>query len=287
MFYIAICLADDSIIYQSMATILTLDSPNLYMTVIFFVFFFYVLANLLQMQTTNQKLRVLGFRCLSTMCEVLTLVSVAGMLILIIALVYYMFSPFLPLPFLLMGLIPLGLVVLLQSLCLIWIASMALCRAKREAGVLGAISCLYLNALLALLGPGLSIGSALSLISTRGLLFASLSPAGVLFSMIPTLDVGLQTLFVLLMCGMIGPKGWDRPMETFRKLADLSGFGLAAKRIAFPGKIILSALDCIVSFPGKYSKAGSRWQTRFLRVSSSSSSSLSLLFLFFLFLVLC
>ncbi|CAK9028508.1 Uncharacterized protein SCF082_LOCUS18393 [Durusdinium trenchii] len=47
---------------------------------------------------------------------------------------------------------------------------------------------------------------------------------------------------------------------TFRKLADLSGFGLAAKRIAFPGKIILSALDCIVSFPGKYSKAGSRCQ---------------------------
>eukprot|EP00913_Durusdinium_trenchii_P025412 g23857.t1 len=110
----------------------------------------------------------------------------------------------------------------------------------------------------------LSIGSALSLISTRGLLFASLSPAGVLFSMIPTLDVGLQTLFVLLMCGMIGPKGWDRPMETFRKLADLSGFGLAAKRIAFPGKIILSALDCIVSFPGKYSK---EWDAAALKIA--------------------
>lgn len=153
---------------------------------------------------------------------------------------------------------------------------MALCRAKREAGVLGAISCLYLNALLALLGPGLSIGSALSLISTRGLLFASLSPAGVLFSMIPTLDVGLQTLFVLLMCGMIGPKGWDRPMETFRKLADLSGFGLAAKRIAFPGKIILSALDCIVSFPGKYSK---EWDAAVSSTQQGNGCSLACVFL--------
>ncbi|CAE7642888.1 unnamed protein product [Symbiodinium sp. CCMP2456] len=40
--------------------------------------------------------------------------------------------------------------------------------------------------------------------------------------------------------------------------ADPSGFGLASKRLPFPGQINPEANDCVVSFPGKYSDAWDR-----------------------------
>ena len=69
-----------------------------------------------------------------------------------------------------------------------------------------------------------------------------------------TLDLFLQIFNTLTLSGMIGPKQWNHPMEAFRQLADLSGFGFASKRVAFPGHINQKAAKCIVSFPGKYSE---------------------------------
>ena len=69
-----------------------------------------------------------------------------------------------------------------------------------------------------------------------------------------TLDIFLQICNTLMLSGMVGPKQWNRPMDAFRQLADLSGFGFASKRIAFPGCINEKATKCVVSFPGKYSE---------------------------------
>ena len=67
-----------------------------------------------------------------------------------------------------------------------------------------------------------------------------------------TIDVCFQVLNSLLLSGMIGAQSFD--LKQFRRLAEVSGFGFASERIAFPGKINPAAKDCIVSFPGKYSK---------------------------------
>ena len=71
-----------------------------------------------------------------------------------------------------------------------------------------------------------------------------------------TVDVSFQVCNVLLLSGMVGPRLMN--LETLKKIAELSGFGFASKRIAFPGHISHSATDCIVSFPGKYSESWDR-----------------------------
>ena len=55
-------------------------------------------------------------------------------------------------------------------------------------------------------------------------------------------------------------------------LAESSDFGLASKRIEFPGQIDGFAKDCVVSFPGKYSH---EWD-RAVRLSAGGSGAVSL-----------
>ena len=64
-----------------------------------------------------------------------------------------------------------------------------------------------------------------------------------------TLDVSFQVFNVLVLSGMVGSIPMN--LETLQRLAELSGFGLASARVAFPGHISRSASDCVVSFPGK------------------------------------
>ena len=120
-------------------------------------------------------------------------------------------------------------------------------QATRSAAVM-----LFVNATLVVLGPALSIwawsGYFLYIFDDR-------SPSAPTWL---TLDIFLQMCNTLLLSGMIGPKQWDHPMDAFRQLADLSGFGFAAKRIAFEGCINEKAYKCIVSFPGKYSELWDR-----------------------------
>ena len=91
-----------------------------------------------------------------------------------------------------------------------------------------------------------------------------------------TADCGFQVLNVLLLSGLVGPQQLALSMESFRKLADLSGFGLAAKRIAFPGHVNPRAIDCIVSFPGKYSTL---WDDAVSIATSQDTCSLACVFL--------
>ena len=50
----------------------------------------------------------------------------------------------------------------------------------------------------------------------------------------------------------LGLKYCEHDIKDFE--AFVTGFGLTSKRIAFPGKINMSASSCIVSFPGKYAQ---------------------------------
>ena len=84
------------------------------------------------------------------------------------------------------------------------------------------------------------------------------------------IDIGLQVLNVLLLSGMIGSQGFD--LKAFRNLELMSGYGLASKRIAFPGKINSAALDCIVSFPGKYSE---EWDTAVKTITDTEATGAS------------
>ncbi|CAE7801557.1 unnamed protein product [Symbiodinium sp. CCMP2592] len=111
-------------------------------------------------------------------------------------------------------------------------------------------ACLLLvNSLLILLGPAISFAGLFVLIAHH--LGAGGSPR-----IVVTVDVSFQVCNVLLLSGMVGPRLMN--LETLKKIAELSGFGLASKRIAFPGHISRSATDCIVSFPGKYSESWDR-----------------------------
>eukprot|EP00438_Fugacium_kawagutii_P009200 Skav234292 [mRNA] locus=scaffold2271:171722:172618:+ [translate_table: standard] len=75
---------------------------------------------------------------------------------------------------------------------------------------------------------------------------------------------------------MIGPAKWSKPMDLFSTLGERHGLGLAAKRIAFPGKINLSAGECIVSCPGKYSE---EWDRAVAVASEEEACSLACVFL--------
>lgn len=225
------------------------------------------ICNAMQLAMTNLKLRLLGRRNSARVGEVLTAVACSCLccIVCIIVSVTVLDAELDEEGFLATTVRALKLVtfltsssaVVLQSLTLCFSATMALRLGIRDPAVRCSSCCLYVNAALTFVGPILS-GAAFFSIVDRG--SESQLPITIV-----TLDVGFQVLSVLLMSGMIGPKGWQRPMESFRKLADLSGFGLAAKRIAFPGKISQLAKHCIVSFPGKYSEAG--WQDKIWRSS--------------------
>ena len=196
----------------------------------------------------------------------------------------------------------------LQVWSLCCAASTAVMQAQGETTIMSTAYILYANSVLVILGPALSFAGLFArtnlvcfivenfkrfwassfrrkntVVTNQVTIFPLIGEVrtehGFLASLAPlretlvTLDVIFQVCNVLFLSGMIGPVQWD--LETLRSLAELSGYGLASKRIAFPGHISENAPDCIVSFPGKY---GDRWDHAVRNVTESGAFSLACVF---------
>ena len=256
--FMALCVADQSVAFlverldniNNPTPHETVDSGFMKLASTSWVF----VCNALQVYITNLKLQVLGLRLTAWICQALLLLSLGTGAYEILSYFKIFDSPWTTF---LSFAINVGGVLLVQCIALCSAATRALL--YREGGE--SIRCfaffLYVNGVLAIAGPLLSYISVVAMwanfLSRDVDLFDGLIVVPQLPMLVVTLDNGLQVLGTLLLTGMLGPKGWERPMEAFRLLAHLSGFGLASKRIAFPGKINAQATKCIASFPGKYS----------------------------------
>ncbi|CAE7260631.1 Kif11 [Symbiodinium natans] len=228
----------------------------------------------MQVHMTNLKLFALGRRLTAKLCQVAALIGIASSLLFGSRWVMFLIletsvGPYYYLDNL--GMEP-GLLLLLFLLCffgticiqccsLCIVACAALRAPSNDEAILSTAFLLFGNALLVLLGTALSVWALVrywlssDTFETRK------------WSTWLTVDIFLQICNTLTLSGMVGPKQWNRPMDAFRRLADLSGFGFASKRIAFPGHINRTAAKCIVSFPGKYSEL---WDEAVSTVSSQA-----------------
>ena len=214
-------------------------------------------CNALQLYITNLKLQVLGWHFTTRICKVVLVMSVGTLIYEILSYFHYVDHAFPgPWPFFSFVITVAGM-LFVQCMALCWAATRALLQGGGDETIRCSAYCLYVNGVLAIAGPLLGYFSAVAMwtnfLGRRVVLFNGLFVLPQLPMVVVSLDVGLQVLGTLLLTGMIGPKGWERPMEAFRKLAHLSGFGLASPRIAWKGQINAQATECIVSFPGKYS----------------------------------
>eukprot|EP00438_Fugacium_kawagutii_P023504 Skav201513 [mRNA] locus=scaffold1154:481412:482485:- [translate_table: standard] len=129
------------------------------------------------------------------------------------------------------------------------------------------IGCLCVNCFLTLVGCPLSFGLG-------AVLFWRGHPSRQL-QLLLLLDLTFQTFNSLVLAGMLGPKHLSKPLDAFSKVRSYRS-GLAAKRIAFPGKINAAADMCIVSFPGVYSE---EWDAAVSTASQEQTYSLACVFL--------
>ena len=141
-------------------------------------------------------------------------------------------------------------------------------QARGNEAVRWTVRLLYANACLVPLGPALSLVGLFAFWGSWAAHSDEIPPTLV------TLDVSFQVFNVLLLSGMVGAIPMN--LETLQRLAELSGFGLASARVAFPGHISRSAADCVVSFPGKYSDL---WDKAVSRVAREDAFSLACVFL--------
>lgn len=241
----------------------------------------------MQMAMSNLKLRAFGWRRIARVCEILIGLACSCMLVFVVWWICNFFLNWDPSQQD-HWLCTFATVVVLVEHCFVFSLSVTLilqsivflCAAYRAAryAFLGHDSamcwracCFLVNAVMIILGPLLSI-SATSWHTgfNHPILKAveAVSPIDLIW--IGSTDIGLQVLNVLLLSGMIGPQGFD--LKAFKNLALMSGYGLASKRIAFPGKINSAALDCIVSFPGKYSE---EWDTAVKTVTDTEATGAS------------
>ena len=148
------------------------------------------------------------------------------------------------------------LVTLLTQCCSLCIVACSALRAPGDDESIRSTAFFLLgNALLVILGPSLSFFAYFRYGHSTVVMWRSgPTTTNAKLGTWLTVDIFLQICNTLMLNGMVGPKQWNRPMDAFRQLADLSGFGFASKRIAFPGHINRTAAKCVVSFPGKYSE---------------------------------
>eukprot|EP00438_Fugacium_kawagutii_P031194 Skav234754 [mRNA] locus=scaffold14:1047064:1048542:- [translate_table: standard] len=154
-----------------------------------------------------------------------------------------------------------------------WCVACKVVHASNWDEVRSEFRCLCVSAFLTLVGSPLSAGLLTYFLGTYWLMNYS---SNNLFQIMLLIDLTCQTCSSLLLGGMIGPANWSKPMDLFSTLAERHGLGLAAKRIAFPGKINLSVGGCIVSFPGKYSE---EWDRAVAVASEQETCSLACVFL--------
>ncbi len=233
-------------------------------------FMFWELScNVLQMCVTTLKIRALGWHRVARCCDGLVILGCAS---------FAFFSICISLDVLYTLVFPAGFVALVCNCATIFLQSVSLltggCKAtaqayrRNDAAMVWTAVCLVVNAILVVAGPALSCW-AVKHIQLDGV--SRVSSGGIAM----TIDIGFQVLNALLLSGMIGGQQFD--LKEFRRLAEVSGFGLASKRIAFPGKINPDAKDCIVSFPGKYS---AEWDEAVKAVREETSTcSLACVFL--------
>ena len=208
-------------------------------------FFWEISCNVLQVCVTTLKIRALGWHRAARCCDGFVILGCAFATL--FAIFYFFISQ---VPPALLGVLFLAFgcncaTIFLQSVSLLTASCKATAQAYRrsDAAMAWTALCLVVNAVLVVAGPALSWWATMENLRT---IFSEATG----FQWV-TLDVCFQVLNALLLSGMIGAQHFD--LKEFRRLAEVSGFGLASNRIAFPGKINPDAKDCIVSFPGKYS----------------------------------
>ena len=210
--------------------------------------FWEISCNTLQMCMTTLKIRALGWQRAARCCDILVILGCASLALTAICVILDV----LPDEHVLQFAAACGFfacyfaTICLQSVSLLTASCKAATQAYRrsDAALVWTAVCLVVNAILVVAGPVLSSQAR-----------DNISPdheAGFDYRFRwLTMDISFQVLNALLLSGMIGTQQFD--LKEFRRLAEVSGFGLASERIAFPGKINPDAKDCIVSFPGKYS----------------------------------
>ncbi|CAE7310360.1 unnamed protein product [Symbiodinium natans] len=230
-----------------------------------------VACNVMQVHMTNLKLQALGLHMAAAACAVLTACGCGACASFFVLLVVGVGKEeLLALP-LRCALLCNLLTLLLQCCGLVYAASRAITMPAPVDEEIKSTACfLYINSVLVVVGPALTLVAVYNFAAGGQLTSMYGGPAWL------TLDVALQVSNVLLLSGLIGPRQWNQPMRALEALADFSGFGLAAKRIAFPGQINQTAAECIASFPGKY---GDLWDQAVSSVKHQQGCSLACVFL--------
>ena len=215
---------------------------QLYLPYMFSFLAWEISCNVLQVCMTTLKIRALGWHRAARCCDISVILGCGSFTLFVFfpaggGYCQYFFN------------FAAILTIFLQSVSLLAGSCKATAQAYRrsDAAMLRTAVCLVVNALLVVAGPALSWWALLDkdYRSTRVTTTSTTESPWV------TIDICLQVLNALLLSGMIGAQDFD--LKEFRRLAEVSGFGLASNRVAFPGKINPDAKDCIVSFPGKYS----------------------------------
>ncbi len=231
-----------------------------------------ILCNGLQWQITTVKIQSLGWSRLAWICNFLSLAITVGVLPFFswtyshvtfsVRTTKYLdrLSEYAT-PFALMCC---GTLISIQAVALLFAAyRAAACAHQFSDRTMRWTACAFLaNAILVLAGPSVGLVAIITFPSQLdhvpfigGTLGVHTSPTRKDQHMPnrwwPMIDLALQVGNVLLLSGMIGPRRFD--LREFKKVAQVSDFGLAKRRVAFPGKINIRKKDCIVSFPGKYS----------------------------------
>ena len=224
-----------------------------------YFFFFYlweISCNVLQVCMTTLKIQALGWHRAARCCDILVILGCGSFAVFAIC-VILVFSELLPPEHIVTDvfLFATTFVALMCNFATIFLQSVSLlagsCKAtaqayrRSDAAMLRTAVCLVVNAILVVAGPALSGWASWDN-------FLKVNDFNrVNHRVWVTIDICLQVFNSLLLSGMIGAQ--DFHLKEFRRLAEVSGFGLASNRVAFPGKINPDAKDCIVSFPGKYS----------------------------------
>ena len=233
-----------------------------------------VLCNVLQVYMSILKLRALGWHRTARWCGVLTTLGVSSLAVFLLTRPLQVFL-LNQQPYSHDSMRPILLVtsytcfgccfavMAIQCWALCRAASSAMGQARSHDPIWWTACLLYANACLVPLGPAWSVVSFISFFSETDF------PRTLV-----TLDVSFQVFNVLLLSGMVGAAPMN--LEALQRLAELSGFGLASARVAFPGHISQSAKDCVVSFPGKYSKL---WDKAVSSATEEDTFSLACVFL--------
>ena len=254
---LAVFLFDESIVVCCWQPKLTRPGWVIYVTCFFF---WEISCNVLQVCMTTLKIRALGWHRAAKCCDILVILGCGSAALFTICLI--LDEHVLPLAAYFVALGCSFFTIFLQSVSLLTASCKAATQAYRrsDAAMVWTAVSLVVNAILVVAGPVLTCQVSLSLYPEASRV---------------TTDISFQVLNALLLSGMIGTQHFD--LKEFRRLAEVSGFGLASERIAFPGKINPDAKDCIVSFPGKYS---AEWDAAVqAAMEATSTCSLACVFL--------